>query len=297
MGRSGINWYKRIATVAIGVPTAILILSYDVGMLALATALCVGCLLEFTTTICPAVVVKQRSVFSLQSHAVLSVAIGIVGCLSAWWSSKAYYDATMLALTLTICVYHFVHTTKLEQMSLMACLLDYFSLIYIVSGFAHAILLRSATPFGFGFQLLGLSSAWVGDTGALLAGAFFGHVKLAPAISPGKTVVGGLAGVVSSVWTVVLLFALRQVPALGTWTQTFLPSSVSFVEQCVVGAILGVLCILGDLMESYTKRVAKVKDSGRFFPGHGGCLDRMDSFLFVAPFLYYYSSFYFSNVE
>jgi phosphatidate cytidylyltransferase len=171
-----------------------------------------------------------------------------------------------------------------------ALLLDLLALAYIVSGFGHAILLRSATRFGLGFQILGLSCAWICDSGALVAGNFLGHRKLAPIVSPGKTIVGAVAGVASSVATVVLFFRLPTASAF----EGFLPLGVSLMEQFALGLVLGVLCILGDLIESLLKRVADTKDSGTFFPGHGGCLDRMDSFLFIAPALFYYSSFRFS---
>lgn len=164
-----------------------------------------------------------------------------------------------------------------------------FALCFVVNGFVHAILLRSAGgKFGLGLQILGLCCSWVCDTGALVMGSALGRAKLAPTISPGKTVVGAVAGVASSVATVLVMFALpRHVTAL----RFFLPplEVVSFNAQITLGLVLGVLCILGDLVESFVKRLAGVKDSGAFFPGHGGCLDRMDSFLFVAPCLYNYA--------
>lgn len=169
-----------------------------------------------------------------------------------------------------------------------ALLLDLFALLFIVNGLGHAVLLRYVhATFGLGMQVMGLVCAWVCDSGALVAGAFFGRAKLAPEISPGKTVVGALAGVASSVATVLAFFALA---ALSSALADFLPPT-SLSTQVALGTALGVLCILGDLLESFAKRVAGVKDSGVFFPGHGGCLDRMDSVLLAAPFLYYYCRF------
>ncbi|GLE01999.1 hypothetical protein PINS_up010837 [Pythium insidiosum] len=162
-------------------------------------------------------------------------------------------------------------------------LLGVLAIVYVVNGFSHAILLRYASPFGLGFQVLGLACAWVCDSAALVAGSLFGQTKLAPAISPGKTVAGAVAGVVASALTALALFSLSR--SSGQW---LLPSA-PVVEQLALGLSLGVLCVAGDLVESYLKRVADVKDSGAFFPGHGGCLDRMDSFLFVAQALFYYS--------
>ncbi|GMF10950.1 unnamed protein product [Phytophthora lilii] len=184
-----------------------------------------------------------------------------------------------------------------DAIALTGLLLDLFALLYIVNGFSHAILLRyTSSKYGLGLQILGLCCAWVCDSGALVVGSFMGHAKLAPVVSPGKTLVGALAGVISSVMTVLVMFALPQLsdmPVIGEWTHELLPAPdvVPLLHQIVLGVVLGVLCIVGDLVESYVKRVAGVKDSGAFFPGHGGCLDRMDSFLFVAPCLYFYSQF------
>ncbi|KAK1938008.1 Phosphatidate cytidylyltransferase [Phytophthora citrophthora] len=120
-----------------------------------------------------------------------------------------------------------------------------------------------------------------------------GHAKLAPVVSPGKTLVGAIAGVISSIATVLVMCALPRFSDILPWIHELLPplDVVSYTHQIALGTVLGVLCIVGDLVESYVKRVAGVKDSGAFFPGHGGCLDRMDSFLFVAPCLYFYSEF------
>ena len=183
--------------------------------------------------------------------------------------------------------------------ALIKLLLDLFALLYIVDGFGHAILLRySSIKYGLGLQLLGLCCAWVCDSAALIAGFSMGSIKLAPVVSPGKTCVGTIVGIVSSITTVLGMFAfsdfMTALPAMREkWPHYLLPPPevVPFAHQVVLGTVLGVLCIVGDLVESFVKRVAGVKDSGTFFPGHGGCLDRMDSFLFVAPCLYYYCQF------
>lgn len=192
-------------------------------------------------------------------------------------------DAVFTGVTVSVSAFHLQQITQLNQEALMRLLLDVFALFYIVSGLSHAIMLRYVTPFGQGLQVLGLSCAWICDSGALLAGSLFGEAKLAPVISPGKTIAGAIAGILSSVATVLVAFvgASAQLP----------PAPLT--QQLLLGLVLGVLCILGDLVESCLKRVANVKDSGTLFPGHGGCLDRMDSFLFVAPCLYFYAHFWF----
>jgi len=120
-----------------------------------------------------------------------------------------------------------------------------------------------------------LAIVMVADTAAFFVGSASGRHKLAPAISPGKTIegaVGGLAGGVA---------AAAAVRALG------LPA-VPLRHALLLGLAVAALGIAGDLVESLLKRWAGVKDSGALFPGHGGMLDRLDSILFGAPVLYYY---------
>ncbi len=118
------------------------------------------------------------------------------------------------------------------------------------------------------------------DTGAYFAGRAFGKHKLAPGISPGKTVEGLIGG----------LAAAAAFAALSTfWFFPELPFRVS-IPLAVVMAAVGVL---GDLAESAIKRGSKAKDAASILPGHGGLLDRLDSLLFNAPILYYFARFYF----
>lgn len=120
-----------------------------------------------------------------------------------------------------------------------------------------------------------LLTIWASDTGAYLLGKSMGRHKLAPLISPKKTY-EGLLGAIAGAACVTLLFKGR----LGLT----LPVSIG------IGIAIGALGQLGDILESIAKRVCGVKDSSRLIPGHGGLLDRVDSFLLTAPFMYYYLS-------
>jgi phosphatidate cytidylyltransferase len=113
------------------------------------------------------------------------------------------------------------------------------------------------------------------DSFAFFVGHAAGRHRLAPAVSPGKSVEGALAGVVGGVLGALAVrrLGLPDVPGL---------------DAVLLGAAVAVLGIVGDLDESLLKRWAGVKDSGTLFPGHGGMLDRLDSLLFGAPVLYYY---------
>ena len=112
---------------------------------------------------------------------------------------------------------------------------------------------------------------WLADTGAYFCGRSFGKRKLAPLISPGKTIEGLLGGIVS----VVVLAA-----ATAVWTGAGSTCILAWIGICIATALVSVA---GDLWESKMKRIAGVKDSGTLLPGHGGVLDRIDSITAAAP--------------
>jgi phosphatidate cytidylyltransferase len=114
---------------------------------------------------------------------------------------------------------------------------------------------------------------WSSDTFAYLAGKFFGKHKMMPKISPKKTWEGFVGGVIL---TVILSFFVEKYFAemRGNWI--------------VVGLLVSVFAPIGDLVESKLKRNFGVKDSGNIIPGHGGILDRLDSFLICVPIVYLY---------
>jgi phosphatidate cytidylyltransferase len=128
-------------------------------------------------------------------------------------------------------------------------------------------------PRGEFWVLLGVLSVSVGDTFAYGAGKAFGKQKLAPVLSPNKTVEGALGGLLGSVACAVLC-GLAFLPAIPAW------------YAAAAGLAVGVTGQAGDLFESMLKRAAGVKDSGTLFPGHGGMFDRADAILAAGPPLY-----------
>lgn len=118
------------------------------------------------------------------------------------------------------------------------------------------------------------------DTGAYFAGRAFGKHKLAPTISPGKTVEGLIGG----------LLAAAAFAAIATFS--FFPE-LPYQFSIPLAIVMAAVGVLGDLAESAMKRGSKAKDAAAILPGHGGLLDRLDSLLFNAPILYYFARFYF----
>ena len=132
-------------------------------------------------------------------------------------------------------------------------------------------------PHGEHWVLLGVLAVGMGDTMAYFTGRAIGRRKLAPAISPNKTVEGAVGGLLGSVGCAVL------------YAHGFLPGlPAGYVAAA--GAAVGVFGQAGDLFESLVKRAAGVKDSGTILPGHGGILDRADAILAAGPVLYLFAA-------
>ena len=121
------------------------------------------------------------------------------------------------------------------------------------------------------------------DTGAYYTGRSIGRHKLAPRISPGKTIEGAVGGFITAIIT-------------GPLCRLIFFPEIPLLHASLLGAAIGIIGQIGDLAESMLKRGADVKDSGTLLPGHGGMLDRVDSILFCAPLLYYYARIFILNL-
>ena len=113
---------------------------------------------------------------------------------------------------------------------------------------------------------------WTNDTFAYIVGKSIGRTKLFPSISPKKTIEGFLGGILFSIISGYLLAVF------------FIEAKLIYI-WIVISIIVSIFSTLGDLIESKFKRLAGVKDSGKIMPGHGGILDRLDSIIFVIPFI------------
>jgi len=151
------------------------------------------------------------------------------------------------------------------------------AVLYVGWLLGYGILLHQTSPRGDALVLFVVGVTWVGETMAYMVGSTLGRHKLAPVISPRKTVEGAVAQVVAAVLTAA---------ALGAW---LLPECGLGVAVAG-GALLGVVGQVGDLAESVIKRSVGAKDTGGIIPGHGGVLDRIDSLLFNLPAAFYFFS-------
>ncbi|MGB9858816.1 MAG: phosphatidate cytidylyltransferase [Moorellaceae bacterium] len=150
----------------------------------------------------------------------------------------------------------------------------FLGLLYVTGSLSHLLLLRLVPDRGFSLVVYAFVLTWANDTGAYFAGRLWGRKRIYPLLSPGKTWEGAIGGLLATL--VVGLFIGSKLLPLGRPGLLVLPLLVALFAQ------------LGDLIESGIKRLAQVKDSGRFLPGHGGILDRFDSLLLVAPVVYYF---------
>jgi phosphatidate cytidylyltransferase len=146
-------------------------------------------------------------------------------------------------------------------------------LLYLRIHFEDYLTVQSGeTNYGGVFFVIIWISIWICDTAAYFGGRLLGRHKLAPVISPNKTIEGGIFGLVFGILT----FFVAGILLLPTLEAEYL---------WIFGIIVGIFGQLGDLVESRLKRDTGVKDTSPILPGHGGFLDRFDSLLFISPFL------------
>lgn len=193
----------------------------------------------------------------------------------SFYASKAQCFLGGISLIIFILIILTLHekgdfASRLEQMYKI-----FWGIFYVPFFLSFFILLHKFAE-GQLWILFALSTVYGGDIAAFYVGRSWGKRKLAPLISPGKTWAGG-AGAVGGSLAGALLFKLFFFP------------KIPFGPVVLIGTGVGFLGQIGDLFESLLKREARVKDSGELIPGHGGFLDRVDSVLLSAPWVYFWA--------
>lgn len=133
---------------------------------------------------------------------------------------------------------------------------------------------------GMFYVIIAIFSAWIADTGAFFAGRRWGKHKLCPNISPKKTVEGVIGGFALNIIAMVVFGYLFHAIYYAYSVE------ISYLTLVIIGFFGTIMSILGDLSFSLIKRSCHIKDFGEIIPGHGGILDRFDSVIFEAPFVY-----------
>jgi phosphatidate cytidylyltransferase len=215
-----------------------------------------------------------RLCFSDRSHSWL-IGIGLTGFAVLIFGTHRpdIIVPTLLATLACIISVPLLSRSPLEQ-SLRDGAMTLFGVLYLGLTLGTLSMTR-LLPLGEWLIFFLLLVTWASDTGAYLVGTLYGRHRLAPTISPKKTVEGLVGGLIAAI---IAGYAARW------W---FLPE-LSGLDCLILATLLTITGLWGDLTESAMKRSVGMKDSGRILPGHGGMLDRLDSLLFTAPVFYYY---------
>ncbi len=268
---------KRVLTAVVGLPVLLYTVwsqspYFFVGLTAIAALLALsefyglaskaGCKPQVVVGYIAALVVLASFLFDEPSLAVTAViALSVVSLAAALGTSNEVKDSLM---SVSSTMFGVVYVALLP-----GCLIG-------VRMLPDAITRLTAPHLASKLLTMFFALVMMTDTGAYYVGRSLGRHKLAPRISPGKTIEGAIGGFVMAVVTGVLckMIFFHEIP---------------ITHAIALGAAIGLVGQIGDLAESMLKRGAGVKDSGNLLPGHGGMLDRIDSILFCAPLLYYYA--------
>jgi phosphatidate cytidylyltransferase len=255
------NFASRIAVAAIGVPTVLTILWAGGWWLFVLVALAAFLALhEFWA--------MTRPLRPLAAAGYVGVLFALLGARLGGidWMLGGFLATLALAFLLK----RLAETSATTTVSVGSTVL---ASAWIGLGLGHVLLIRGIPEHAVLACYTVLLAVWANDTAAMLAGRSLGRHKMAPAVSPGKTWEGFVAGSAASI--AVAFFATYDQHFLEIW------------QAVVLGVVIAVAGPVGDLFESALKRDMQVKDTGRVLGGHGGMLDRIDALLFAAIAAYY----------
>lgn len=245
---------------------------------------------------------------------ILHFLLAIVGCIGVYESLKptGYADRKFLIISSLIyaAITPFIYSVELLGLRFgfdvtikhEVCIVIYGIVIFTISMFRHndikpnnvayaftatvtltfsfwslAAIFSNADGHGLFYLLIVVIAAWGCDTGAYFCGYFFGKHKMAPEISPKKTIEGAIGGILFDV--LIMLVACLVFNKITDY-------SANILVILLITPLLAFAGMMGDLVFSYIKRDCGIKDYGKIMPGHGGILDRFDSIIIVAPFMY-----------
>ncbi len=227
----------------------------------------------FTAGLFVLAVMALRELFTMYGRARPAILGGIVALAGVMVAARAGGASTvLLAFVAGIPVIFLLGLAQPRRAGVAGMTVAIFGVAWIGLAFAHAVLLRDL-PHGGGVVVVVLVATFLGDTGAYIGGRAFGRRKLAPSISPNKSVEGLIIGIV--------------VGTLGAWFAGLYDDWLTGVDALILGISVALIAPIGDLFESYVKREADTKDSGSVFGAHGGVLDRLDAVAFSVVVGYY----------
>jgi phosphatidate cytidylyltransferase len=191
------------------------------------------------------------------------------------WETKPFFLTLDLSAVIWIAMFVLLFITVLSKnvITIDKISVLWLGAVYIGMGFHYMLSMRIA-DHGLFWSIFIFVCIWASDSGAYFVGSKLGKHPLWPQISPKKSIEGAIGGIIFSV-VAALVFA------------GYAPELLSIARAFLLGLVIAIVGQLGDLIQSAYKRVKGIKDSGNLLPGHGGVLDRVDSWLIVFPFLYW----------
>ena len=183
-------------------------------------------------------------------------------------------------ISLTVCTMVYELFRKQER-PMLNISINLFAFIWLGMMLGSLSILRNLPDIGYIVTLILFLSIWFCDSAAYVMGKQFGKTKILPEVSPNKTWIGTISGLLASILFVVSLFYYN-----------YLPQEFTLTNALILGLISGVFGQLGDFTESLLKREAQIKDSSELLMGHGGILDRFDSLIFAAPITLIYIKYF-----
>ena len=215
-----------------------------------------------------------HELYALYGHlrpARLAGFLGLIGLVVAAQTGETYHVLLVLAASVALVFLLTVAGPSIEG-GTAGMAITLLGVGWVGVAIAHAVMLREL-PHGGGIVADVLVGTFVGDTGAYFGGRALGRQKLAPRLSPNKTVEGLFAGIATAI--------------LAVWVAGLYQDWLSGTDALLLGLGVALAAPVGDLFESFIKRDAGTKDTGRLFGAHGGALDRLDAILFTLVVGYY----------
>lgn len=201
---------------------------------------------------------------------IMVIGISLMCYFLAYWGFERYFQIIITTGVMLTFIWFLFRKSRATISDIGATILMFFYLGYLP---AHYVLLRQIEPQGLGFLLVAIFAIGFSDIGAYYGGKLIGKNLLSPQISPKKTIEGFIVGIITG-----CIAASVVAYCFG----------IGWYHGVILGLVLPLVGMWGDLFESLLKRDAGLKDIGTLIPGHGGVLDRTDSYIFAAPVVYYY---------
>ncbi|MFQ3675005.1 MAG: phosphatidate cytidylyltransferase [Endomicrobiia bacterium] len=184
---------------------------------------------------------------------------------------------TSIVVTMIIFILFFIEILRQEPVGAVGRIgVSFIGPMLFGWSLAHMFLIRDIRPRGMEYTFILILTIWICDTASYIFGVLWGKKKLVQNISPKKSVVGLIAGLFTGMFSVVLLQLLFKIEIF------------SIKQASLIGFGIAFFTAVSDLSESLIKRDCGFKDSDNLLPGHGGMMDRFDSFLFTAPLYFYF---------